>query len=76
MRENVSLMLKEPEHLMLQHVENAKALNILFALAFIGNICLQKSQTPEISGEVWSKKLSWGRFKQNPTYASYWDLVG
>lgn len=76
MRENLSLMLKEAEDLMLQDMENAKTLNALFALAFMDSICLQESQTPEISGEVWSKKLGWGRFKQNPTYGGYWDLMG
>lgn len=48
----MSLMLKEAEDLMLQDMENAKTLNALFALAFMDSICLQESQTPEISGEV------------------------
>lgn len=52
MRENVSLMLKGAEDLMPEDMENAKTLNTLFALVFIGNICLQESQTPEINGEV------------------------
>lgn len=52
MKENVSLMLKGAEDLMPQDMENAKTLNALFALAFIDNIYLQKSQTPEINGEV------------------------
>lgn len=76
MRENVNLMLKAAEDLMPQVMENAKTFNAGFALALIGNICLQESQTPEISGEVWSSKLSWRRFKQNPTYVTYWDWMG
>lgn len=51
MRENLSLMLKEAEDLMLQDMGNAKILNALFALAFMDSICLQESQTPEISGK-------------------------
>lgn len=47
MRENVSLLLKEEEDLMLQDMENANTLNALFALAFMGNICLKESQTAE-----------------------------
>lgn len=52
MRENVNLMLKGAVDLMPQVMENAKTFNAGFALALIGNICLQESQTPEISGEV------------------------
>lgn len=38
-----------------KHMDSAKALNALFALVFIGKICLPESQTPETNGEVWSK---------------------
>lgn len=51
-RENVSPMLKGAEGVMPQLMENAKTPNALLALPFIGNICLQESQTSEICGEV------------------------
>ena len=51
-RENMSLLLNEAEDLMPKDMENAKALNTLFALVFTGRICLQESQTPETNGEV------------------------
>lgn len=71
MRKNVSLLPNRTWDLSPKDMDNAKALNALFALVFIGKICLPESQSPEANSEVWSKRSYWRTLKQNWTYGSH-----
>lgn len=42
--------------LVTKDMEKVKVLSGFFTLFFTGKICLQESQNPETSGNVWSKK--------------------